>query len=350
MSAPIPTYGRWLVDQELAFGRTRLASAEDPLTQEQATLQLFGTSRNARERLRCTAQALAALTHPSLPVLLEENPDAPEPYLAFEPFTADALADRMAEGTDWKLACTWLHGVAVSLQYLHAEGWAHRGLTPESVFVGDRNEIRLLGLGAAAKDPRQRARLPLRNMAYVAPEVLQTTSHDPVRADLYAFGCLAYELFTGRPAFPAATWAEQPDARRMLLEWKGTSAPLDPGPKQPDWVRTLVMKCTDPQPELRLPDIGTVVAWLEAARSSWELGQRVATPMALPRGVVPTLKLQPRKLHEPTLAFHDDADELAQRQRRRRHDVYVMAAAAIGCALGVSIAVLNVLWLELVQI
>lgn len=340
--------GRWSVGQELTYGRTRLLAATDPETDEHATVQVFGASRNAKERLQRTAEALRALSHPSLPVLLEEHDEADEPFLVFEPFTADAMSDRMVEGNDWKLACTWLHGIAVSLQYLHAEGWAHRGLTPESVFVGARNEIYLLGLGAAAKDHRQRARLPMRNMAYVAPEVLQTSSHDPVRADLYAFGCLAYELFTGQPAFPASTWGEQPDPRRMLLEWKVDAEPLDPGSQHPDWVRTLVMKCTHPLADHRLPDIGTVVAWLEGARSSWEIGQRVATPMALPRGLQPKLRLTPQKMHTPAApAVPDDAAELAERQIRRRHDVYVMTAAAIGCGLGVAAAALNVLWLEL---
>ncbi|MEZ4320554.1 MAG: protein kinase [Myxococcota bacterium] len=343
--------GRWQIDDVLSFGNPWLLAAHDAAHPDvRAVLQVSDRTRVTERWYKRTGRALRALRNPAFPVLIEAKGSDSHVFVAVRPFHPDSLADRMAEGdVDWKLACTWLYQLARALLYMHEEGWVHGGLAPESIYITPTDEVRLMGLRCTTP-LGDRVPIPRDSVTYVAPEVLQDPEHNGPRADLYAFGCIAYELLSGEPAFPATAWGEHPDPARLLLEWKTKTTMLDPGPEQPDWVRSLVEKCTHPDPAHRLPDMDTVVQWLESSSAMWRIEPAAPTPAAVPRGHEPTLVLQP-SFDTDALArqFAQHAAAL-QSDYRGTHDMLVIVSAALGAAAGLCFAVLAIFWLEISQL
>ncbi|NLX98331.1 MAG: protein kinase [Rhodopirellula sp.] len=98
--------------------------------------------------------------------------------------------------------------LAAALDYAHRQGVCHRDLKPSNVMLDRLGRVKLMDFGLArsldTSELTVRGRL-LGTPRYMPPEQLVG---DPVdcRADLYAFGCVAYEMLTGRPLFPEASY------------------------------------------------------------------------------------------------------------------------------------------------
>lgn len=344
--------GSWVVDHVLHYGEPALIAAhraDDPTAR--AVVEVSTPSEAARDRQERTVRCLQSFEHPRIPKVLDARRDAEHLVLALRPFTADALADRLVSGVpEWRQALVWLFELAGVLQHVHKAGWAHRNVNPESVFVAPRHQLWLYGFEHAVPvDARTKLQqVPDSAMAYLAPEVLRNPDHDPIRADLYAFGLIAYELLTGETAFPAAAWADRRDRERTLLEWKTRAHELDPGPDQPDWLRSLVRKCTHPMPEQRLPDMDMVLALLTAARPSWELPEVKQTPVAIPRGGLPPLQVESSLLqHQERMALWRRA-QLEQQTANRT--IMVFVAASLGAVGGIAMSALVILMTELAKL
>lgn len=344
--------GGWVVDHVLHYGEPAVVAAHrDDDRSSRAVLEVSEASSSASARQQRVVRALQSLDHPRIPKVLDARDEAGRLVLALRAFTADALADRMVSGVpEWRQALVWLFELATTLQHVHAAGWVHRNVNPETVFVAPRHQLWLLGFEHAVPNGERTPldEVPDAAMAYLAPEVLRDPDHDPVRADLYAFGLVAYELLTGEKAFPAAAWAQRADRKRTLLEWKTRARELDPGPEQPAWLRNLIRKCTHPIPEQRLPDFDTVLAMLTAARPSWELPELEATPVAVPRGGLPPLQVESSLLH------HQEQMALWRRaqleQRAANRTVMVFVAAALGSVGGIAMSALVILLTELAKL
>ncbi|NUQ61518.1 MAG: protein kinase [Pirellulales bacterium] len=98
--------------------------------------------------------------------------------------------------------------LAAALEYAHRKGVCHRDLKPSNVMLDGSGRVKLMDFGLArimdAPEFTCRGRL-LGTPRYMPPEQL---AGEPVdfRADLFAFGCVAYEMLTGRPLFPEASY------------------------------------------------------------------------------------------------------------------------------------------------
>jgi serine/threonine-protein kinase len=112
----------------------------------------------------------------------------------------------------WEEALPILRQVAQALEYSHANGVIHRDLKPANLFfTGKGNRVKLGDFGIARDGDATAltaAGKTVGTYAYMAPE--QIAGKPPIsrRTDLYALGCVAFELLTGRPPFVAETPAE----------------------------------------------------------------------------------------------------------------------------------------------
>ena len=113
-----------------------------------------------------------------------------------------------------------------ALAEAHSKGVIHRDLKPANLFVAQRGGvpdfIKVLDFGLAKRFDKQHTDLTITmgnvmsgTPAYMSPEVLGQKSEIDGRSDLYAMGCILYELLTGRPPFTAGAMF---DLLRMHLE------------------------------------------------------------------------------------------------------------------------------------
>jgi len=160
----------------------------------------------ALERLRLEALALAAIDHPGVVALHAHGRAGCGPYLALELLEGETLAQRIgARGTlAVPEALALARRIAEPLAAVHGSGVVHRDLKPDNVFLvpGDGpGRVKLFDFGIAQLD-RAPAPPPADGMivgtpAYMAPEQCVRTGACDHRADLYALGCILFEMIAG---------------------------------------------------------------------------------------------------------------------------------------------------------
>jgi len=134
------------------------------------------------------------------------------PHLVMELFRQPNLKRRLTAGPASLAGIAQPIAVAAAeaIAHLHDRGWVHRDLKPENLLVDDAGGIKLIDLALAARPPGLLTRLlpgavkVQGSPSYMPPEQIRGRRVD-CRADAYAFGCLLYELLTGRPPFTAST-------------------------------------------------------------------------------------------------------------------------------------------------
>ena len=155
------------------------------------------------ERFEREARAVAALSHPNVCTLYDVGPD----YLVMEYIDGKALKGPLPIET----ALRYAREIASALDAAHRLNIVHRDLKPANVLV-TKSGIKLLDFGLAkmgasgpASDETVTKALTaegsiLGTLQYMAPEQLEGKEAD-ARSDIFAFGCVLYEMITGRMAF-----------------------------------------------------------------------------------------------------------------------------------------------------
>jgi serine/threonine protein kinase len=156
-----------------------------------------------------------SLDHPAIIKIDRYSTAGGLPHLVMELFRHPNLKQRLTGGPGplagqaQKIAVD----VADAVTHLHERGWVHRDLKPENILLDDSGTVRVIDLALAVRPAGLLGRLlPRRTKAqgsisYMPPEQIRGGTVDQ-RTDLYAFGCLLYELLTGRPPFTASTQQE----------------------------------------------------------------------------------------------------------------------------------------------
>ena len=205
--------------------------------------------------------------------------------------------------------------MAHSLAEAHARGLIHRDVTPSNVYVCrmglDYDFVKVLDFGLVTFDDRRSAERTLMTgiqttagtPGFMAPEIILEGKVDQ-RADVYAFGCVAYYLLTGQLVFDADT------AMKMFVEHLQTT-PIRPSERGempiPREIEELVLACLEKDPDRRPRDGGELVRLLrnctleqtwdtESARSWWEmhLMEWTAPPSVSNRHFIESTAVHPR--------------------------------------------------------
>lgn len=186
----------------------------------------------AMSRFRREARLLAAVHHPNIATLFGTFEDGGVRFLAMELVDGETLAQRLGTGP---MAVPEALGIArqiaTALEAAHRKGIVHRDLKPANVMVSPEGWVKVLdfglakmlsgaGEGSAApfekteKTEKTRAQGALGTAPYMSPEQLCGLETD-WRTDVWAFGCLLFELVTGKRAF---TGKSRTDLVRAILD------------------------------------------------------------------------------------------------------------------------------------
>ena len=235
------------------------------------------------ERFTREIRFAAALQDPHIvPVLTAGQTADGLPYYTMPFVSGESLRARMARGRlPLDEALRILRDVAEALEYAHARGVVHRDIKPENILLTGRNAVVAdFGIAKAMSAARSETGMAaltsvgtsLGTPAYMAPEqaVGDPTDH---RADLYAWGMVAYELLAGAHAF-----AERKTQRQLVAaQVSETPAPLDERQAGlPPGLGALVMACLAKDPSDRPADASAVLARLTAATSGGDATRAVA--------------------------------------------------------------------------
>jgi pimeloyl-ACP methyl ester carboxylesterase len=257
-------------------------------------------SAEARARFEREARVVSGLNHPHICVLHDLGCESGIDYLVMELVEGESLAQRIARGP-LPIAEVLRLGaeIADALDRAHRAGVVHRDLKPSNVMLsksgaklmdfGLAREKRTGVLSTAASGPGMLSQSPtiaspltsagsfVGTSHYMAPEHLEGREAD-ARSDIWALGCVLYEMATGRRAYEGATQASlissiMKDEPRPMAE----QAPLSP----PGFDR-LVRACLAKDPEQRWQsahDVALALRWpaadpLAAGRSTSALVER----------------------------------------------------------------------------
>lgn len=173
-------------------------------------------------RFEREAKVLAGLNHPNISAIYGIEESGAADALVMELAEGPTLADRIARGAiPPEEALPIARQIADALEYAHEHGVIHRDLKPANIKVGPDDSVKILDFGlakAVQADPNSanaadsptvtqlatQSGLLLGTAAYMSPEQARGKPADR-RADIWAFGCVLYEMLAGRKPFEGET-------------------------------------------------------------------------------------------------------------------------------------------------
>jgi serine/threonine protein kinase/Tol biopolymer transport system component len=240
--------------------------------------EAFAHDPERLSRFQREAKMLASLNHPNIAAIYGLEEDAIKSYLVMELVPGETLQERIRrEGpVPVEEALSIARQIAEALEVAHEKGIVHRDLKPANVKVTPEGKVKVLDFGlakafagdTAGSDPATSPTLSvaatmqgmiLGTAAYMSPEQARGKAVDK-RTDIWAFGCVLYELLTGKQTFQGEAVTEI-----LAAVLKG----------EPDWqtlprstptkIRDLLRRCLQKDMNRRVRDAGDVRIEIEEA-------------------------------------------------------------------------------------
>ena len=274
------------------------------LRRQVAVKVLPGTLLPDRERMgrfEREAHLLAALNHPNIAAVYGFEDSGGAPALVMELVEGETLAERIARGRmEIEETVGLARQLAEALEYAHDRGIVHRDLKPANVRIREDGVLKVLDFGiakalaetSAAQDihtsptfssETTQAGVILGTPAYMSPEQARGKPVDR-RTDIWAFGCVVFEMLAGKPAFQGETVT---DTLSCILtqepEWSGLPAATPAG------LRNVLRRCLQKDSKKRFQAIGDARIEIEeslAAPGSVAAGSATGKVEASARGEV----------------------------------------------------------------
>ncbi len=257
--------------------------------------ELVATDPDRLARFEREAKALARLEHPNILAIHDfgfegtgqGESSRPAAYAVTELLNGETLRECLArERLSWRRAAHIAAAVAEGLAAAHGQGVVHRDIKPENLFLTADGRVKILDFGLAtsglASDAtasptvggvRTVAGAVLGTVGYMAPEQVEASGAD-ARSDIFALGCVLFEMLCGRRAFARPTPTETLAAILSMpapdLSAGGAEIPPDLG--------RVVARCLEKQPGQRFQS---------ASNLAFALTAIMTTGSGLPAGAEP---------------------------------------------------------------
>ena len=268
------TLGHYKLEEQIGAGGMGVVyRATDTKLGRQVAIKVlpekFARDAERLARFKREARLLAALNHPHIAAIHGLEESGGTHYLVLELVPGKTLEGPLPLEEALGVA----RQIAEALEAAHEKGIIHRDLKPGNIKTTPEGKVKVLDFGLAkalhgessSVDPSQSPTLTagtevgvvMGTAGYMSPEQARGRSVDK-RTDIWAFGCVLYEMLAGRKAFPGET---NPDCLAAVLGREPRWEALPEG--TPPHLRALLRRCLQKDPQRRLRDIGDLRLELE---------------------------------------------------------------------------------------
>ncbi|MCK2245137.1 MULTISPECIES: Stk1 family PASTA domain-containing Ser/Thr kinase [unclassified Crossiella] len=298
-------------------------------------------------RFRREAQNAASLNHPAIVAVYDtgetQTEYGPLPYIVMEFVDGKTLRDIVkTEGPlPARRAMEVMADVCAALDFSHRHGIVHRDVKPANVMITKSGAVKVMDFGIARAVHDGQAAVTqtaavIGTAQYLSPEQARGEAVD-ARSDVYATGCVLFELMTGEPPFTG----DSPVAVAYQHVREDPRSPSQVNPQVPAVLDAIVLKAMSKNPANRYQSAGEMRGDLVRVLS----GQRPLAPMVMSEdertsivgGGGATQVIQGK--HRPE-ALADGDDDEEERREKRRKTIFVAVAVALGVALLILLAFL----------
>jgi len=196
---------RYRIDATLGEGGMGVVyKAHDTLLDRSVAIKSLSPqtlSPEGLKRLLREAQSAAKLGYPGIVAIYDVIEDSDGRFIVMEFVEGRTLREMIP--MPWRQAVALMRAVFEAMEFAHSRGIVHRDLKPENIIVTAEGTPKIMDFGLARSEGRSRLTqtgLVVGTALYMAPEQALQGKAVP-QSDLYALGCVFYELLTGRPPF-----------------------------------------------------------------------------------------------------------------------------------------------------
>jgi len=257
--------GHYRVDEKIgAGGMGEVFRAHDEHLERDVAVKVLpaGTlaDESARKRFRKEALALSKLNHPNIATIFDFDTQGGVDFLVMEHIAGVALSERLGAGPLTEKEITRLGmQMAEGLAAAHSENIIHRDLKPANLRLTPDGRLKILDFGlakllrptpdeAVTAESLSQSQLGAAagTLPYMAPEQLRGEEVD-ARTDIYAAGCVLYELATRQRPFPVTHGPRLIDA----ILHQAPVPPSELNPQLSPGLETVILKALDKEPDRR---------------------------------------------------------------------------------------------------
>ena len=295
-----------------------------------------------QERFRREAQNAAALNHPAIVAVYDtgeaQTEMGPLPYIVMEFVEGRTLRDIVkTEGPmSQKRAMEVMADVCAALDFSHRHGIIHRDVKPANVMITKNGAVKVMDFGIAraihdGQSAMTQTAAVIGTAQYLSPEQARGEQVD-ARSDVYAAGCVLYELITGEPPFTG----DSPVAVAYQHVREDPHPPSSVNPAVAPELDAVVLKALAKGPANRYQSSAEMRSDLVRTLS----GQRPSAPMVMSEDMRTQVMDSDRRMSQRYDEFADDDPTAEARAKRKRRTLIGAGLAVLGL-----IAVLLVMWL-----
>jgi serine/threonine-protein kinase len=279
--------GKYAVLAKLGQGAMgEVFRAHDPVLNRDVAVKRISAGLDAdemvRKRFRREAEAAATLSHPNIITVYELGLEGEQLFMAMELLDGVDLKQVLATrrlGLDEKLEI--VEQMCEGLAFAHAHDIVHRDLKPANIHVLPSGKVKIMDFGLARLSGSEMTTtgMVMGTPHYMSPEQVRGAKAD-TRSDVFAVGCVLYEMLTGRKPFDA----ESMHAVLFKIMQEDPVPLREAAPGTPESLAHVVERALAKNPDDRFRDAGEMLAGIRQSRQAAAARPAEHGPGRLPAG------------------------------------------------------------------